>query len=84
MVNNSVEKKYLKKIKLIEKYNKFYFDNNKPLVTDQEYDQLKIDILKLEKDMSKKKKDIAPLKKKYPFLASSKSIQKKIEFAKKR
>ena len=44
MVKDSVEKKYLKKIKLIEKYNKFNFDNNKPLVSDQEYDQLKIEI----------------------------------------
>ena len=29
-------------------------------------------------------KTIAPLKKKYPFLASSKSMQKQIEFAKKK
>ena len=32
---------YLKKIKLINRYNKFYYDKNKPLVSDQEYDQLK-------------------------------------------
>ncbi len=60
MVNDLVEKKYLKKIKLIEKYNKFYFDNNKPLVTDQEYDQLKIDILKLEKDFPNLKNENSP------------------------
>ena len=60
MVNDLVEKKYLKKIKLIEKYNKFYFDNNKPLVTDQEYDQLKIDILKLEKDFPNLKNKNSP------------------------
>jgi len=60
MVNDLAEKKYLKKIKLIEKYNKFYFDNNKPLVTDQEYDQLKIDILKLEKDFPNLKNENSP------------------------
>ncbi len=60
MVNDSAEKKYFKKIKLIEKYNKFYFDNNKPLVSDQEYDQLKLDILKLEKDFPNLKNDNSP------------------------
>ena len=60
MVNNSVEKKYLKKIKLIEKYNKFYFDNNKPLVSDQEYDQLKVEILKIEKDFPNLKNKNSP------------------------
>ena len=60
MDNDSVEKKYLKKIKLIEKYNKFYFDNNKPIVTDKEYDQLKIEILKIEKDFPNLKNKNSP------------------------
>ena len=39
---------YQNKIKLINKYNNYYFDKSKPLVSDQEYDQLKKDILNLE------------------------------------
>ena len=33
-----IKKKYLKKIKLIQKHNKSYYDKDKPIVTDQEYD----------------------------------------------
>ena len=32
---------YEEKIKLINKYNKSYYDNSKPEVTDREYDNLK-------------------------------------------
>ena len=45
---NSVKKDYLKKIKLINEYNKFYYDKSNPSVSDQEYDQLKRDIIKIE------------------------------------
>ena len=50
MDNDLLEKKYLKKIKLLEKYNQYYFDNNKPLVSDKEYDLLKSEIIKIEKN----------------------------------
>ncbi len=50
MVYDQTKKKYLKKIKLLEKYNKFYFESSHPLVSDKEYDQLKLDILKIEKN----------------------------------
>ena len=43
---------YKKKIKSIIKYNKSYFDANKSLVTDKEYDELKKDILILESNYS--------------------------------
>ena len=41
---------YKKKIKHIKKLNQFYYEKSKPLVTDREYDELKKEILKLEKN----------------------------------
>ncbi len=41
---------YKKKIKLIKKLNKFYYEKSKPLVSDGEYDELKKEILILEKN----------------------------------
>jgi len=41
---------YRKKIKLITKLNKFYYENSEPLVSDSEYDELKKEILNLEKN----------------------------------
>jgi DNA ligase (NAD+) len=43
---------YKKKIKSINQYNKSYYDSNKSLVTDKEYDELKKDILILESNYS--------------------------------
>ena len=42
-------KKYNEKIKNLLKLNKHYYDLNKPLVNDYEYDQIKTEILSLEK-----------------------------------
>ena len=44
-----MKQNYADKIKLIKKYNKFYFDKSTPLVSDQEYDKLKQEILEIEK-----------------------------------
>ena len=49
MSNTSIKKNYLKKIKLLKKYNKFYYDKSKPLISDKEYDNLKQDIFNIEK-----------------------------------
>ena len=54
-----IENYYKKKINLINKLNKFYYDKSKPLVPDKEYDDLKKEILRLET--------------KYKFLKSDKS-----------
>jgi DNA ligase (NAD+) len=43
---------YKKKIKSITEYNKSYYDANRSLVTDKEYDELKKDILILESNYS--------------------------------
>tara|TARA_B100000963_G_scaffold361371_1_gene396390 strand:- start:1653 stop:3674 length:2022 start_codon:yes stop_codon:yes gene_type:complete len=48
-MGKSLLNEYKKKIGLLEKYNKFYYENQEPLVTDQDYDNLKIEILELEK-----------------------------------
>jgi len=42
------KKDYKKKIKLLKKYNKYYFDKSKPLVSDNVYDKLKFEILSIE------------------------------------
>ena len=39
---------YKKKIKLFKKYNLFYYEKSKPIVSDKIYDELKNEILKLE------------------------------------
>jgi DNA ligase (NAD+) len=57
-----IQTQYKNKIKLINKYNKFYYDKNKPKVSDEDYDELKKDILLLET--------------KYKFLKSKKSPSK--------
>ena len=48
MNKKEIEIKYKKKIKLINQYNKFYYDKSNPLVSDKEYDYLKKNIFQLE------------------------------------
>ena len=59
MDKKEIQREYQKKIKLINKYNKHYYDISKPLVDDKGYDDLKNNIILLEK--------------KYDFLKSKKS-----------
>ena len=63
---DSIIKNYLNKIKLIEKYNKSYYDKDAPDISDKEYDELKQETLELEK--------------KYLFLKKYGSINNKIGF----
>ncbi len=49
MLDEKINQKYSKKIKLFKKYNKHYYDLNDPLVNDQEFDKLKQEIIDLEK-----------------------------------
>ena len=44
MNKKEIQKKYNNKIKLIDKYNDYYFDKSQPLVSDHVYDALKKDI----------------------------------------
>ena len=47
-MNSLKFKEYNKKIKLLEKYNKFYHQKQKPIVSDKEFDDLKQDIIDIE------------------------------------
>ncbi len=49
MIDEKVNQKYLKKIKLFQKFNKHYYSFDKPLVEDYEFDKLKLEIIELEK-----------------------------------
>ena len=49
MQNETIKKNYLKKIKKFKDHNRNYYDKNKPLISDTEFDKLKIEILNLEK-----------------------------------
>ena len=49
MNSKKISKKiYLEKIKLLEKCNKYYYQKQKPIVSDQEFDSLKKEIFSLE------------------------------------
>ena len=48
MSNKKIENQYNQKIKLLNKYNKFYYDKSSPKVSDKVYDELKESILLLE------------------------------------
>ena len=63
MKKNKIIEAYNYKIKLLEKYNKNYFDKNNPLVSDHEYDQLKKEILKLESNHNFLNSEKSPLNK---------------------
>jgi DNA ligase (NAD+) len=66
MDKKKLKKKYNIYINNIKKYNRSYFNNNKPLITDAEYDELKSKILNLEK--------------KFDFLNSKNSPSKSIGY----
>ena len=50
MIKNkdSIIKDYLKKKKLLEKYNKFYYEKDSPIITDHQFDEIKKEIIILE------------------------------------
>ena len=66
MNKKAIEVEYNKKIKLYDKYNKYYYNNSSPKVSDKEFDELKHDILSLEK--------------KYKFINSEKSPSKTVGY----
>ena len=47
--DSSIIKDFKKKLDLIKKYNDHYFNKDKPIVTDQEYDKAKQSLINLEK-----------------------------------
>ena len=61
-----LKKEYLKKISQLQKYNQAYYDKSNPIVTDSDYDKLKIEIIDFEK--------------KYDFLKSPSSPSSTVGF----
>ena len=59
---SKIEKEYLKKIKLFQKYNRYYYDKSNPKVTDSEFDSLKKEIIELEKKHKFLKSENSPSK----------------------
>ena len=66
MNKKKIQIEYTQKINLINQFNKFYYDNSNPKVSDLEYDELKKEVLLLES--------------KYKFLKSDKSPSKIVGF----
>jgi len=60
MQRKQIEKSYLKKINILKKYNEAYFKNDKPIVSDIDYDDLKKKILDFEKKYSYLKSKNSP------------------------
>ena len=50
MNKKNIQIQYNQKIELLDEYNRFYYKESYPKVTDKEYDELKKDILLLEKN----------------------------------
>ena len=49
MERKEVQKVYFKKINKLKKYDQAYFDNDNPIISDKDYDNVKAEILNLEK-----------------------------------
>ncbi len=62
MNDKDVKSEYLKKIDLIQKYNKNYYDKNKPIVSDQKFDLLKKNIIDLEDKFKFLKSEHSPVR----------------------
>ncbi len=60
MKDNEIKNYYKKKIKEILIHNKLYFDKSSPKISDKEYDELKKEIIDLEKKFSYLKSKISP------------------------
>ena len=62
MQKKEIEKSYLKKINEIKKHNKAYFGDDNPLISDEDYDSIKQEILNLEKKYKYLKSENSPSK----------------------
>ena len=62
MEKKNIKKNYLEKIKLVQKNNFHYYNKDKPIISDQEFDVLKKDIISLENKYQFLKSDQSPTK----------------------
>ena len=58
MHKKEIEKVYIKKIRELKKHDKAYFEHDNPSVSDKDYDDIKTEILNLEKKYNIKKAKI--------------------------
>ena len=63
MEKKEIEKNYIRKIDKLKKFDKAYFQDDKPLVSDNEYDKIKQEILELETKYKYLKNKDSPSKK---------------------
>jgi len=61
MKKSLIKKEYSKKIRLIEHYNKSYYDGNSPVISDADYDLLKKEIIEFEKKYNFLNKSNSPI-----------------------
>ncbi len=66
MQRKEIEKKYIEKINQLNKYNRAYFENDNPIISDDQYDNFK--------------KKIIDFEKKYDYLKSINSLSHKVGF----
>ena len=57
MQKKEIENFYIKKINKLKKYDKAYFEHNNPLISDKDYDEIKREILDLERKYKFLKED---------------------------
>ena len=62
MKKEKIQDEYNKKIKLFKEYNKFYYDQNNPVISDSDYDDLKKTIILLEEKYNFLKSEFSPSK----------------------
>ena len=60
MKENEIKKYYKKRIIELNKHNKLYFENSSPKISDKEYDEIKKEIINLEKKFSYLKSNSSP------------------------
>ena len=51
-MNKTIEQKYKTKIKEFQRHNKLYYEKSSPSISDKQFDELKNEILNLEKNYS--------------------------------
>jgi len=63
MQRKEIEKKYIKKINELKQYDEAYFKHDNPIISDKDYDDIKAEILNLEKKYSYLKNKNSPSQK---------------------
>ena len=60
MKKKEIIKDYKKKIDQFKKFNQAYYDKDKPVISDAKFDQIKLELINLEKKFSYLKSEFSP------------------------